>query len=120
MDPQPPAVAELSVTALRDRLDRGEPLAILDVREDHERAHARIKLPDNAVDLFVPMGLVPARLDEIRDGAEGRPLVVVCHHGQRSMVVAQWLAARGLTDLHNLDGGIDAWSIRVDPTVRRY
>ena len=50
----------------------------------------------------------------------GHPVVVVCHHGQRSMVAATWLMSRGVGNVHNLEGGTDAWSIRVDPTVPRY
>ena len=62
----------------------------------------------------VPMQQVPGRLDEIpRD----QPVVVVCHHGMRSLQVAHFLAAQGYADVANLTGGIDAWSRSVDPTV---
>ena len=114
-------VSELHVQSLQARLTGGEPLVLLDVREDHERDHARIAVPDSGVvDLHVPLGQIPARLDEIVDRARGLPLVVYCHHGQRSMAAATWLQRQGIGDVHNLDGGIDAWSIRVDRAVRRY
>jgi len=113
-------VASMNVHDLGDRLGTGGPMAVLDVREDHERAYCAIALPPGVVDLHIPMGEVAARLDEIATAAAGRPLVVYCHHGQRSMVAATWLARRGVADVHNLDGGVDAWSRRVDPTVPRY
>jgi rhodanese-related sulfurtransferase len=115
-----PEVAELTAQELKERLDRGEALTVLDVREDDERLYAAIPLPGGVVDLHVPLGEVTARFDEVRDAAEGRSLVVYCHHGQRSMVVATWLARRGILEVHNLEGGIDAWSTRVDAKVRRY
>ncbi len=113
-------VGELSVLNFRAWLDAGEPLVVLDVREDHERDYARITVPTAVKDLHIPLGQIAARVAEVEDQARGCRLVVYCHHGQRSMVAATWLAQRGLTDLHNLDGGIHAWSIRVDPGVPRY
>ena len=115
-----PEVGELSAEALKIRLEGGDALAVLDVREVDERSYAAIPLPDGVVDLHVPLGEVAGRSREILEAAEGRPLVVYCHHGQRSMVAAAYLARRGLADAHNLEGGIDAWSRRIDPGVRRY
>ena len=71
-------------------------------------------------DLHVPLGHVKSRLPEIQASAEGRPLVVYCHHGQRSMAAATWLTGQGVKQVHNLDGGIEAWSVRVDRAVKRY
>ena len=105
-------VGEISAPTLKGMFDRGEAVALLDVREDHERQHARIAPPGGVPDLHIPLGEVAARVDEIEDAARGVPLVVVCHHGQRSMVAATWLAKRGISDVRNLDGGSDAWSIR--------
>ncbi len=113
-------VGHLDAAPFRALLDRGDPLAVLDVREDHERDYASIALPDGVFDLHVPLGLVVERYEEIARASAGRPLVVYCHHGQRSMVAAAWLARRGVADIRNLEGGIDAWSRRVDPSVRRY
>ena len=113
-------VGELAVTTLKSWLDGGEPLVVLDVREDHERDYAKVAVPSGIADLHIPLGEIPARVDEVEDLARGRPLVIYCHHGQRSMVAALWLARRGIANIHNLDGGIDAWSIRVDPRVCRY
>ncbi len=115
-----PDVGELTPRDLKARLDAGEPCTLLDVREDDERAYAAIAPPPGVADVHIPLAQVAARLDQIEDAARGRSLVVYCHHGQRSMLAAAWLARRGIADVHNLDGGIDAWSTRVDPGVRRY
>lgn len=87
-------------------------LTLLDVRENDERATARI---DPSV--HIPMREVPGRIRELpRD----RTLVVYCHHGGRSEMVAGFLASQGFDQVVNLEGGIDAWSRKVDPSVPRY
>jgi rhodanese-related sulfurtransferase len=85
---------------------------LLDVREawEYELVHV-----DGA--LHVPMGEIPSRCAEL---PADEPLIVICHHGMRSLQVAQFLAARGFADVANLDGGIDAWAAAVDPTLARY
>jgi rhodanese-related sulfurtransferase len=113
-------VHSITPADLARRLGAGERPAFLDVREDFERAIGSIPSPSGTIDLHIPMGQVPARADEVREAAAGGPVVVYCHHGVRSMVVAQWLAARGVAGLLNLEGGIDAWSSQVDPAVPRY
>lgn len=105
---------------LKARVDQGGPLAVLDVREPKELQLAALSLPEPVVHLTVPLGEVMGRLAEIRTSAEGRPLVVMCHHGMRSQAAADWLTGQGMADVHNLDGGIDAWSTRVDRGVPRY
>lgn len=118
MPPTPP-IPQLSPSELKRRLDAGEPLAVLDVREVREHDWCALRLPPSAADLHVPMRQVPARMEEIQAAASGT-LVVYCHHGVRSLAVAHWLADRGIAGVVNLDGGIDAWSAQVDPTVPRY
>jgi rhodanese-related sulfurtransferase len=113
-------VGLLSPADLKQRLDDGRPLVLLDVREDDERGYCAIDAPAHATDLHIPMGSIQEAYERIREAAEAGPVVVYCHHGMRSMTVARWLAGRGLTGLHNLEGGIDAWSQGVDPAVRRY
>lgn len=109
-----------SITAsdLKSRLDAGERLALLDVREDHERQICAIPVQPEIVDLHIPMGQIPARIEDI--ATIGGSMVVYCHHGVRSLIVAQWLASKGVEGLINLQGGIDAWSIVVDRSVARY
>ena len=86
--------------------------ALLDVREPWEVAICRL---DGALE--IPMREVPAAIDRLDTEA---PLVCVCHHGARSLQVAQFLEARGVRDVYNLTGGIDAWSRLVDPALPRY
>lgn len=91
--------------------DRGAPL-LVDVREPWERELA--VLPGS---VSLPLGEIPARAAELpRD----RDVVLVCHHGVRSLQAAEELAARGHERVADLEGGIDAWSLTVDPRVPRY
>lgn len=85
---------------------------LLDVREPWEHELVRV-----AGALHIPMGEIPARLAEI---PADQPLVVMCHHGMRSMQVAHFLLANGFKDVANLGGGIDAWAALVDPVLARY
>ena len=85
---------------------------LLDVREPWEVQKAALN-----GSLNIPMQQIPARVGEI-DGT--REIVAVCHHGGRSMQVADFLERQGMTRMYNLTGGIDAWSQQVDPAVPRY
>ena len=106
------SVPETPVRTLRDRLQRGEDICLLDVREPFEVEVAQVEGA-----LAIPMGQIPGRLDEIpRD----RTVAVMCHHGIRSRQVASWLHAQGYSKIENVAGGIDAWSLDVDPQVPRY
>lgn len=113
MGPLDRMVAEISPLELARRVRAGEKgLWLLDVREPFEREVARI---DPSV--HIPMNEVPVRLAEIpRD----RALVVYCHSGTRSAIVAGFLERQGYRSVANLSGGIDAWSCEVDPAVPRY
>ncbi len=113
-------VRSMSVGDLKQRLDRGETLVVLDVREDDERGFCSIAVPEPAGDLHIPLGQIQDRFEFIRQSAEGEPLVIYCHHGVRSLAAARWLALRGIDDVYNLEGGIDFWSAGVDPDVPRY
>ncbi|MBI1816430.1 MAG: rhodanese [Deltaproteobacteria bacterium] len=104
--------SQITPRELKQRLDRGDDLIVLDVREAEELALARLV---GAV--HIPMGEIAGRLHEIDSDAE---IVVVCHHGVRSAQVASLLAQRAFVRVVNLTGGIDAWSQTVDPTVPRY
>ena len=97
---------------LKERLDRGERLVLVDVREPRE--NALVRLPGSTL---LPMGELHARLAELDPDAE---TVVYCHHGIRSAHVISHLATLGFQRLLNLRGGIDAWSREVDPGMPRY
>jgi rhodanese-related sulfurtransferase len=86
---------------------------LIDVREPWEFETAHI-----ANSVLIPMGDVPARAHQELDPDER--LVVMCHHGMRSMNVAVWLRNQGFEQAQSLAGGIDAWSAEVDPAVPRY
>ena len=109
-----PAFATLSAAELSARRKRGDALLLLDVREPGEHARARIEGAR-----LIPLGELPRRLAELSDWKE-RPVVVHCHHGGRSARACQLLVESGLTEVANLDGGIEAWSLTVDPGVPRY
>ena len=87
---------------------------LLDVREPEEFGIAA--LPNARL---VPLGQIPARVEQIADW-KNESVVVYCHHGIRSMHAIHFLAQSGFTDLTNLSGGIDAWSREVDPKLPRY
>ena len=95
---------------LRDAA-RPKPL-LLDVREPWEFQTCAI-----AGSKHVPMAEIPARKDELDAQAE---VVVVCHHGGRSMQVAMFLEKNGYKNVHNLSGGVDAWARTVDPSMPVY
>jgi rhodanese-related sulfurtransferase len=90
---------------------RSKPL-LLDVREPWEHQTARIEGSK-----LGPLGEVAARLGELDQGQE---VVAICHHGGRSMQVAMFLEKNGFSKVHNLSGGMDAWSKSVDPSVPVY
>jgi rhodanese-related sulfurtransferase len=91
-------------------------ITVLDVREPAELAVASVK-PEGFALLAIPMGEIPARLAELdRD----QPIACLCHHGARSMRVAQFLAQQGFEHVANISGGIDAWSQLRDPSIPRY
>jgi rhodanese-related sulfurtransferase len=105
-------LTQITPPELDEQLRAGRAFVLLDVREPEEVAIAGLR---GAV--HIPMGDVPARLQELDPDAE---IVVVCHHGIRSASVAGFLAQRGFACVLNLAGGIDAWSRTVDPSVPRY
>ena len=106
------AIPEIEPLELKRRLDAGEALTLLDVREPWEVAIAHI--PGS---LNIPLSEVPARLSEL-DSAGA--LIVLCKVGGRSLRAAQFLSARGFSHVANLSGGIDAWARDIDPGLPSY
>jgi rhodanese-related sulfurtransferase len=103
---------ETTPESVRERRERGEQFTLLDVREPWEIQTARIAGTTN-----IPMGDIPARVQEL-DPEE--PIVVVCHHGVRSLNVTAWLRQQGFENVQSMRGGIDAWSRTIDPKVPVY
>ena len=89
---------------------------VLDVREPHEWQIASVQA-DGFELLTIPMGVVPARLAELDPT---QPIACLCHHGGRSMQVAQFLTSRGFAQVANIAGGIHAWSLELDTSIARY
>lgn len=94
----------------------GRPL-VLDVREPHELATASIQGTADFDLVHIPMGVIPPRLNELDPQ---RPVACMCHHGGRSMRVAEFLQHQGFRHVANLTGGIDAWATQVDSSIARY
>ncbi|HEX4023815.1 MAG TPA: rhodanese-like domain-containing protein [Steroidobacteraceae bacterium] len=106
------AITEISVQELKRRLDAGEHLQIVDVREPWEYALAH--LPGT---VHIPLAQVPQRSSELDPGGE---LIVMCKSGGRSRRAAEFLQASGFQRVINLTGGIDAWAREIDPSVPTY
>ena len=104
----------ISPRQLDDRLKSGEPPLLLDVREPEEVAFACL-----AGAHAIPLGELSERMEELSSFRD-RQWVVYCHHGVRSAMAIGILASNGFTQLANLSGGIDRWSLEVDPGVPRY
>ena len=91
------------------------PVALLiDCRTPEEHAICRIEAAR-----LIPMQDLPERLPEI-EAWRDKPIIVHCHHGVRSLRVAHWLREKGFLLAQSMQGGIDAWSAEVDPSVPRY
>jgi rhodanese-related sulfurtransferase len=104
----------VSAFEVHRRRARGEEFLLLDVRGADEFERARI---DGS--RLIPVDELPDRLDEIAEFRD-RPVVVHCHHGPRSRRAAELLLDRGFASVEELTGGIEAWSVTVDPDVPRY
>jgi rhodanese-related sulfurtransferase len=106
---------EITPAEVKRRLDAGEQLHLIDVREADEFAIARIQDGE-----LIPMRQVPGELQRLEALADEAPLIVFCHHGVRSLNVVSWLRGQGLEACQSMAGGIDSWSVVVDPSVPRY
>jgi len=103
---------ELTSQEVKAKLDRGDKFVLVDVREPWE-----VQLVSLKEAVHIPMEDMPWRVEELNREDE---VVVLCHTGVRSGMVAQWLRAQGFERAWNLQGGIDAWALTVDPTLKRY
>jgi len=110
-----PLPMEVSPQEVKSRLDAGEKLALIDVREPNEFAITRI-----AGGELIPMRNVPGEIQRLEALADESTLIVFCHHGVRSLNVVNWLRQQGLESCQSMAGGIEAWSMLVDSSVPRY
>jgi rhodanese-related sulfurtransferase len=104
---------EVTAEEVKTKLDAGESFTLIDVREPWEFETARIHGAK-----LMPMGDVPSRAHQELDPEEH--IVVLCHHGVRSMNVTVWLRQQGFEKVQSMRGGIDAWSRTVDQNVPVY
>jgi rhodanese-related sulfurtransferase len=108
---------EITPSEVRDLIDSGVPVRLIDVREPAEHDICR---PSGRLGgaRLIPMRSIPEHLNEL-DSADSA-IVVFCHHGVRSLSVVDWLRRQGLENCRSMAGGIDLWSLQVDKTVPRY
>jgi rhodanese-related sulfurtransferase len=104
---------EITPQEVKRRMEAGEQIRLVDVREPQEYQQARIE-----GSVLIPMRTIPQALSALE--AEDATIVVYCHHGVRSLNVVAWLRQQGVDNCASMSGGIDRWSLEVDPSVPRY
>ncbi len=97
---------------LKMRLNKGEKLVLLDVREQWEYNLAKIE-----GSILIPLATLPRSLEKLDPQTE---IIAYCHHGMRSADATGFLLQQGFSNVKNLTGGIDAWSLQVDASIPRY
>jgi rhodanese-related sulfurtransferase len=108
---------EIAPADLVSRCRSGERWQLLDVREPWELEVAQVEQSLQMAVSNIPLAQVPARYDELDLAC---PVAVLCHSGGRSARAAAFLVQQGFSRVSNVTGGIDAWSVAVDPTIPRY
>jgi len=103
---------EITPADVKARLDRDEILVLIDVREPWEHQVCKIEGAK-----LIPLGSLAASLQTLPDVDE---VICYCHHGMRSLDAASWLRFQGIEKAKSLAGGIERWSLEVDPNVPRY
>ncbi|HXC87180.1 MAG TPA: rhodanese-like domain-containing protein [Candidatus Cybelea sp.] len=103
---------QISVKEVNERVGRGDKLLLVDVREQWE--YDLSKIPGAKL---IPLGTLPAKLDTLLEADE---VICYCHHGMRSLDAVVWLRQQGVENAKSMAGGIERWSVEVDPQVPRY
>jgi adenylyltransferase/sulfurtransferase len=103
---------QISAKEVNERITRGENVLLVDVREPWEYELCRI--PGSKL---IPLGALPANVNTLLDSEN---VICYCHHGMRSLDAAAWLRQQGVESAKSMAGGIESWSVEVDPTVPRY
>lgn len=102
----------ITPTELKSKLERGDQLVLLDVREQWEFDLAKLN-----GSTLIPLATLPQSLGKLNRDVE---IIAICHHGMRSADATNFLLQQGYPNVKNLVGGIDAWSVQVDRSVPRY
>ena len=105
---------EIDCRTVHDELTRAGDLILIDCREPDEFAIAKIEGAK-----LLPMSELAERIDELAP-YRARQVVIHCHHGGRSLRVANWLRAQGFAQAQSMAGGIDQWAVDIDPNLPRY
>ncbi|MGC1483443.1 MAG: rhodanese-like domain-containing protein [Candidatus Acidiferrum sp.] len=103
---------QISAKEVSERIARGEKLLLVDVRDQWEYDLCRIPGAK-----LIPLGALPASLNILLDAED---VVCYCHHGMRSLDAAAWLRQQGVESAKSMTGGIERWSVEIDPQVPRY
>jgi rhodanese-related sulfurtransferase len=103
---------QISAKEVNERMARGDSLLLVDVRESWE--YDLCRLPGAKL---IPLGALPASLNTLLDADD---VICYCHHGMRSLDAAVWLRQQGVERAKSMAGGIERWSVEIDPLVPRY
>lgn len=106
---------EITAPEVKAQLDAGDAVVLIDVREPGEHAITHIEGAE-----LIPMNTIPQRFQYLEGKADEGTLIVFCHHGMRSLNVVNWLRGQGIEACQSMSGGIESWSLQVDPAVPRY
>lgn len=106
---------EIEPAEARNQVSNNSGVVLLDVREPEEFALSHLE-----GSVLVPMQTIPAQIVRLEQMADESTLLVLCHHGVRSLQVVAWLRAQGIENCYSIAGGIDRWSRELDPSVPRY
>ena len=105
---------EIDVQAVKQALDDRQDFLLIDCREPQEYELVCIEGAQ-----LIPMNETPQRLAELESHRE-KQIVIHCHHGGRSLQVAQWLRGQGFSHAQSMQGGIDDWAVQIDDSLPRY
>lgn len=112
--PQISLPVEVTCAQVKARLEASENFVFLDCREPNEHQAVSIQQAK-----LLPLSEIQNRLAELESHREG-DIVIHCHHGGRSLRVANWLRQQGFSKAQSMAGGIDQWAIEIDPSLPRY
>jgi rhodanese-related sulfurtransferase len=112
MTDDPLANIEIAPREVQELLARDDQVLFVDVREQWEYDTAHIQ-----GSVLIPLREIPGNLARIENAQE---VVIFCHHGMRSLDAAAWLRSQGVEGARSMAGGIDRWSVEIDPAVPRY
>ncbi len=107
-----PVVREILPEELKTKLDQGEKIIVIDVREPDEYEICRLEKAT-----LIPLRQIPNRLEELNPDEF---TVLYCHHGMRSAQAVKWLNQNGFNHVVSLRGGIDEWAQKIEPEMERY